>query len=701
MTKAGSKASLPISGTALLIIAAACALASLAFMVTRSRRRLTGAQRGPQQAWATPAAPPQGWQGHTTAGAPMHRPIAPGARPADPPEVRDLDDAWREYGRRIEVLSRMDVFAGAAHDVLARVATGLSPVVAKPGQVVAREGDVDDQFFLIESGTLTVTTEIAGQPRELARLGPGEFFGEVALLGRGRRSATVHALSEATLWSLSVQDFDRLLASDPGIDEAVRRAARQRDQAAQTGSFEVEERGIDELAKGGEQIRIGRSPDNEMVFSSPLVSRHHAVIESTAGVFRLRDLDSQNGTYVNGARVRAVTLEDGDEVWVGDERFVFDRRSIRRSVQPEGIRLDARGLTTVLKDGRPLLSDVDLSLRPGEFVGDRRRQRGRQVDAHGRDVRRAAAHERPRALQRPRLLPEPRPTSAACWGTSPRTTSSTRSCRCRVTLRHAARLRLPPDTSAQELDAAVDKALAELGLSGQADVRVDVLSGGQRKRSSIGVELLTQPRIFFLDEPTSGLDPHTEGEMMALLRQLADGGSTVVLTTHATRNVMLCDKVVFLAAGGHVAFVGTPQRALRYFEADAFDAIYRRLADEASPEEWGARFRRSDDYAKLLSQSPATEPTEAEGAERQSLTDIAAPGGMRRGRTSSGPCFGATSTCCGSTRGTCRRWSCHRSSSRCSRWPSSPAGGSSRRRTRRPPCRSCSSLRSAPSPSGY
>ena len=85
VTKAGSKASLPISGTALLIIAAACALASLAFMVTRSRRRLTGAQRGPRQAWATPAAPPEGWQGHTTAGAPMRRPIAPGARPADPP----------------------------------------------------------------------------------------------------------------------------------------------------------------------------------------------------------------------------------------------------------------------------------------------------------------------------------------------------------------------------------------------------------------------------------------------------------------------------------------------------------------------------------------------------------------------------------------------------------------------------------------
>src|SRR5207237_914557 len=86
-------------------------------------------------------------------------------------------------------------------------------------------------------------------------------------------------------------------------------------------------------------------------------------------------------------------------------------------------------------------------------------------------------------------------------------------------------------------------------------------SGGQRKRASIGVELLTRPRVFFLDEPTSGLDPATDAQMMRLLRRLADDGGTVVLTTHATRNVMLCDRIVFLARGGHLAFVGTPRRA--------------------------------------------------------------------------------------------------------------------------------------------
>ncbi len=108
---------------------------------------------------------------------------------------------------------------------------------------------------------------------------------------------------------------------------------------------------------------------------------------------------------------------------------------------------------------------------------------------------------------------------------------------------------------------------------------------------SIGVELLTKPRLFFLDEPTSGLDPGTEYNMMKLLRRLADQGRTIVLITHATKNVMMCDKVIFLVRGGYVAFYGPPEEALVYFdryrtdqerrEKDMeFDNIYIVLEDD-------------------------------------------------------------------------------------------------------------------------
>ena len=130
------------------------------------------------------------------------------------------------------------------------------------------------------------------------------------------------------------------------------------------------------------------------------------------------------------------------------------------------------------------------------------------------------------------------------------------------TLRYAARLRLPSSTTRAEVDNTVTGAMTAVGLSDYADVRVGSLSGGQRKRASIAVELLTEPGVFFLDEPTSGLDPATSAELMAQLRQLADRSATVVFTTHSVEDLDLCDRVVFMARGGRVAFVGTVDDAL-------------------------------------------------------------------------------------------------------------------------------------------
>ena len=147
------------------------------------------------------------------------------------------------------------------------------------------------------------------------------------------------------------------------------------------------------------------------------------------------------------------------------------------------------------------------------------------------------------------------------------------------TLRYAARLRLPSSTSAAEVDDAVHDALAAVGLTDHADVRVGSLSGGQRKRASIAVELLTDPHVFFLDEPTSGLDPVTSAELIARLRQLADRSATVVFTTHSVDDLALCDRIVFMTRGGRVGFVGTVDEALEQFGVGSVAELYRRLAD--------------------------------------------------------------------------------------------------------------------------
>ena len=154
----------------------------------------------------------------------------------------------------------------------------------------------------------------------------------------------------------------------------------------------------------------------------------------------------------------------------------------------------------------------------------------------------------------------------------------------RRTLTHAAALRLPQGATRDDIDQAADRALDQVGLCDRDDVVVADLSGGQRKRACIASELLTQPSAFFLDEPTSGLDPATGAGVLRQLRVLANAGATVLLTTHAPADLWLCDRVAFLAPGGHLAFVGTPGEALEHFGVDTLAPIYELLADQ--PDRW-------------------------------------------------------------------------------------------------------------------
>jgi ABC-type multidrug transport system ATPase subunit/alpha-tubulin suppressor-like RCC1 family protein/CRP-like cAMP-binding protein len=606
------------NGTNLLLIAAAGVLIIIAFR-RRPRARPAAVPSGAYLAYAPGVSSTMGYS------PPLTR--APGG---SDPAAEDLEDAFQEYGRRIRLLSRVDLFATASHDVLTQLAMTLRSLPMTEGDVIVREGDVGTEFFLVEAGTLAITTELGDQPRELARMGPGEFFGESALLGEGRRTATVRAVTDGDLWAMSAGDFNALLARDAEVADLLQRTAKQRTNRTDR-AFEVEEHSLEELAKHQSRIGIGRNPENAIVFDSPLVSGFHALIEPmTDGRFMLHDLGSMNGTFLNRVKVRRAELHDGDEIWIADQQFTFDQRAIRTLVEPEGIRLDAVGVTAELKDGKRLLDSIDFSILPGEFVAivggsgagkttllqalsGVRPPTGGQVLYSGRDYYANIDWFRNQL------------------GYVPQDDIIHTSLPLGLTLRYAAQLRLPADTSSEQLDQAMDTALDELNLADHVDTRVGDLSGGQRKRASIGVELLTQPRIFFLDEPTSGLDPYTDGQMMTLLRGLADKGSTVMLTTHATKNVMLCDKVVFLARGGQLAFVGTPHRALRYFEADSFDEIYRKLAEDAAPEEWSARFRASADFRQVSADQLRVAPAEADGS-RPSLGESQTPGGFKRFR---------------------------------------------------------------------
>jgi ABC-type multidrug transport system ATPase subunit len=183
------------------------------------------------------------------------------------------------------------------------------------------------------------------------------------------------------------------------------------------------------------------------------------------------------------------------------------------------------------------------------------------------------------------------------------------------TLRYAASLRFPSSASKEKIAGAVDAALDTLHLADHRHVRVGALSGGQRKRASIAVELLIHPHVFFLDEPTSGLDPDTGYELLAFLRELSEAGSTVVFTTHAVQDISHCDRVVFLAAGGRLAFSGPPAEALSHFGVDSMEQVYARL-DAAEPPDHAER-------SAEIGEVPAP-------PERQAAPELRRPAGFLR-----------------------------------------------------------------------
>ncbi len=266
------------------------------------------------------------------------------------------------------------------------------------------------------------------------------------------------------------------------------------------------------------------------------------------------------------------------------------QRSDHAAETPGGGRVDAIDISRRV-GGRQVLHKLSLSVEPGELV----------AIAGGSGAGKTTLLEILAGLQPPSggdlrhdgVTRSARVSADARVGYVPQDDIIHLEMPLRRTLRYAALLRLPAGTSVVEAERIVEETLQDLDLADRADVPVRALSGGQRKRASIAVELLTRPHLFFLDEPTSGLDPSTAADVMRLLRRLSQRGVTVVLTTHEPAGIDRCDRVVFLARDGHLAFTGSPTAARRYFGAENLTEVYERLAGEHTPQIWAQRFAES------------------------------------------------------------------------------------------------------------
>ncbi len=370
-------------------------------------------------------------------------------------------------------------------------------------------------------------------------------------------------------------------------------------------------------------MTIGRDNENKIILPAPSVSRFHAEVEKVGQRYRVRDLRSSNGTFVNGARVNGeIWVRPGDAIQIGPYRFRVDEHEFSQSDQTrQGVLLQIVGLNKWVNKKLNILQNISLEFKPREFivvVGQSGGGKSTLVDAIA--GYRPATHGKVIVNKTIDVYKE-FDAIRSTIGYVPQKDIIHMELTVFQALDFAAQLRMPTDTTREERTRRVNEVMDEMDLTHRKDTQISQLSGGQQKRVSIGVELLTKPGLFFLDEPTSGLDPGMETELMHLMRRLADQGRTIIMITHATKNVMLADKVVFLARGGHLAWFGPPDEALAYFdqyrsERDRraspmeFDNIYTLLDNEelGKGADWAERFRNDVAYQKYISE-PLQEDT--------------------------------------------------------------------------------------------
>ncbi|WP_409474207.1 FHA domain-containing protein [Streptomyces sp. HC307] len=360
-------------------------------------------------------------------------------------------------------------------------------------------------------------------------------------------------------------------------------------------------------------VRIGRDEDNDLVVDDLLVSRRHAELRAhTDGTYEIVDLGSHNGTYLNGLQVTAALINPGDIVGIGHSDFCLVGDQLQEYVDTGEISLDVQDLTVAVDRGSKTLLD-DVSFPVGEkcllavvgpsgagkstllnaLTGQRPADHG-TVLYDGRDL----YHDYAELRQRIGLVPQDDILHAQLT--------------VRSALTYAAELRFPQDTARAERLARVEEVIRELGLEQRADQSVHSLSGGQRKRVSVALELLTKPSLLFLDEPTSGLDPGMDRSVMHMLRGLADDGRTVIVVTHSVLSLDVCDRLLVLAPGGKVAYFGPPGDALAFFGftqwPEAFEAF-----DRDRDRDWAGEYRVSPFHRQYIADATAQPRLPREG----------------------------------------------------------------------------------------
>lgn len=338
-------------------------------------------------------------------------------------------------------------------------------------------------------------------------------------------------------------------------------------------------------------VTIGRASESDIVLDHVTVSSKHAVIERADRQAYIQDCSSTNGVFVNGIRIHGrQMLQEKDIISITNTKLIYTADKIFYCCYRSGIQIDAVNLVeTVKSQGKSfnICNDVSLSIRPGELIAI--------VGGSGAGkttlMNIISGYKKPVSGQvyiNGEELYEAYDSLKNMIGYVPQQDIVYDNLTLFHMLDYAAKLRLPDDTKADERKSRVQTVIKMMELEGKEKTMIRQLSGGQKKRASIAVELLSDPNLFFLDEPASGLDPGTECNLMKTLKNMTRSGKTVILVTHSTLNLRECDRIIFMGKGGNLCYFGSAQDAESFFEVDNLVDVYNLLTNESL--QWRSKY---------------------------------------------------------------------------------------------------------------
>lgn len=340
---------------------------------------------------------------------------------------------------------------------------------------------------------------------------------------------------------------------------------------------------------------IGRAEDCDIRLKNVAVSRYHAGIRKMGNQFYIFDNGSTNGVFVNGSRIsKPYCLSNKDIFTVLNTTFIYDGNVVHYKVNPEGIALEVHELNKEVpaKGGKKTILDkVSLSIGANEFVaiigGSGAGKTTLMTAMSGFDSK-VSGHVYCNGTN----LHENFQTLKNIIGFVPQQDIIYENITLKKMLYYTAKMKMPEDTRKDEIEARIEEVLRMVELQDHKDTFIRRLSGGQKKRASIAVELLANPGLFFLDEPTSGLDPGTEEHLMRTLAKLSkEQEKTIVMVTHTINNLDLCDKVIIMGYGGRLCYCGSPSGIKDFFQTDDLVKVYDIITQD--PKGWEARFKMS------------------------------------------------------------------------------------------------------------